>query len=302
MFPRPQPHRAFGILRLAFTLLLATHVFISAWLVATVDGAYTEGKPAPTEAHALVAIDKDQTQIDLRIERATAFFFYTLERDDGASVPVNNSQVGHGASVPVNNSQGGDVADDEGEADNGAQRDWLSFVRNSIKASLVLLVLSELLMLASFRWKHHVRTLVFLFTVVSFALLPVYYAMDLGEGGDNENESTATNTPGANIETVSFVHTNSSTDFQLIWLGIQLEADFSGYDLGLVTPENRTQVAEAVPLNGSADANSFIAFESTFEIQLGENIDALLVLPFMWYLFPAQGVEKIAPPIGGEDE
>ena len=289
MFPRPQPHRAFGILRLAFTLLLATHVFISAWLVATVDGAYTEGKPAPTEAHALVAIDKDQTQIDLRIERATAFFFYTLERDDGASVPVNNSQ-------------GGDVADDEGEADNGAQRDWLSFGRNSIKASLVLLVLSELLMLASFRWKHHVRTLVFLFTIVSFALLPVYYAMDLGEGGDNENESTATNTPGANIETVSFVHTNSSTDFQLIWLGIQLEADFSGYDLGLVTPENRTQVAEAVPLNGSADANSFIAFESTFEIQLGENIDALLVLPFMWYLFPAQGVKKIAPPIGGEDE
>lgn len=289
MFPRPQPHRAFGILRLAFTLLLAAHVFISAWLVATVDGAYTEGKPAPTEAHALVAIDKDQTQIDLRIERATAFFFYTLERDDGASVPVNNSQ-------------GGDVADDEGESDTSAQRDWLSFGRNSIKASLVLLVLSELLMLASFRWKHHVRTLAFLFTVVSFALLPVYYAMDLGEGGDNENESTATNTPGANIETVSFVHTNSSTDFQLIWLGMQLEADFSGYDLGLVIPENRTQVAEAVPLKGSADANSFIAFESTFEIQLGKNIDALLVLPFMWYLFPAQGVKKITPPIGGEDE
>ena len=291
MFPRPKPHPAFGVLRLSITVLLAIHVFISAWLVATVDGAYTEGKPAPTEAHALVAIDKDQTQIDLRIERATSFFFYTLERDDGASVPVNTSQ---------------EVADSDGEdtseADSGEEREWLSFGRNSIKASLVLLVLSELLMLASFRWRHHVRTLAFLFSVISFALLPVYYTLDLGGGGEDENESTATNTPGANIETVSFVHTNASTEFQLIWLGMQLQADFSGYDLGLVAPENRTQVAESIPLNGSADANSFIAFESTFEIQLGKNLDSLLLLPLMWYLFPALSIKKNAPPLHGEDE
>ena len=73
----------------------------------------------------------------------------------------------------------------------------------------------------------------------------------------------------------------------MIWLGIELEADFSGYDLGLVEPENRTTVAAQVPEKGSEDASSFIAFESTFEIQLGKNLDILLVLPAMWYLLPA---------------
>ena len=109
-------------------------------------------------------------------------------------------------------------------------------------------------------------------------------------GGDEEEDSTATNTPGANIETVSFVHTNSSSDFSFIWLGVQLEADFSGYDLGLVEPENRTTVAQQVPPNGSKDSRSFIAFESTFDIQLGKNLDSLLILPFMWYLLPAPSI------------
>ena len=72
----------------------------------------------------------------------------------------------------------------------------------------------------------------------------------------------------------------------MIWLGLQLEAAFSGYDLGLVEPENRTAVAEQVPEEGSEDASSFIAFESTFDIQLGKNIDVLLVLPVMWFLLP----------------
>ena len=75
----------------------------------------------------------------------------------------------------------------------------------------------------------------------------------------------------------------------LTWLGLQLEADFSGYDLGLVEPENRTYVAEHVPEEGSQDASSFIAFESTFDVQLGKNLDSLLVLPVMWYLLPAAG-------------
>ena len=30
-----------------------------------------------------------------------------------------------------------------------------------------------------------------------------------------------------------------------------------------------------------------IAFESTFDVQLGKNLDSLLILPVMWYLLPA---------------
>ena len=294
--PRPSPHRAFGIIRLSVTVLLAIHVFISAWLVATAEGVYTEGKPAPTEAHSLIAIDKDQTIIDVEIKQATAFFFYALERDSDASVPVNDT-------TPPDEAGSGDESEAEDEQGRDEDRAWLSIGRQSIKFGLVFLVLSEVLMLSSFAWRHHVRSLAFLSTLVAFSVVfPACYMLELSGGDDDEEDSTATNTPGANIDTVSFVHTNASSDFSLIWLGVQLEADFSGYDLGLVEPNNRTSVAQQVPANGSKDANSFIAFESTFEIELGKNLNALLLLPFMWYLLPALSIGKNAPTINEEDE
>lgn len=293
MLPRPKARPAFALVRIAVTTLFAVHVFLSAWLVATAEGTYTEGKPAPTSASSLIAIDKDQTAIDVRIERATSFFFYTLERDGGASVPVEQP--------PEQANQTTGEKEEQSESNNGdsasasqEERDWLELGRQTVTASLVMLVLSELLMLVPFRWRHHLRSLAFVFTLVSFSVLfPACYMLELSGGeGDDEGDNTATNTPGANIETVSFVHTKSSSDFRLIWLGVELKADFSGYDLGLVESENRTQVWQEVPEEGSKDAKSFIAFESTFDIQLGKNLDSLLVLPFMWFLLPAASVQK----------
>jgi len=89
----------------------------------------------------------------------------------------------------------------------------------------------------------------------------------------------------------------------LVWLGLQLDAGFSGYDLGLVEEENRTAVAASIPEPGSKDASSYIAFESTFQIQLGQNLDALLILPFLWYVLPAQNLRNpsVADPLGEEE-
>ena len=303
MLPRPQARPAFALIRIAVTTLFAVHVFLSAWLVATAEGTYTEGKPAPTSASSLIAIDKDQTAIDVQIERATSFFFYTLERDGGASVPLEqpseqtNQTTGDEEEQPAPSNVDSSSAPQE-------ERDWLELGRQTVTASLVMLVLSELLMLVAFRWRHHLRSLAFVFTLVSFSVIfPACYMLELSGGGDDdEGDNTATNTPGANIETVSFVHTNSSSDFRLIWLGVELNADFSGYDLGLVESENRTQVWQEVPEEGSQDAKSFIAFESTFNIQLGKNLDSLLVLPFMWFLLPAASFQKSKGPAKTEEE
>ncbi len=289
MLPRPTPHPAFGAVRLAVTAFLAVHVFISAWLVATVEGAYTEGRPAPTEVHSLVAIDKDRTMIDVEIKKATSFFVYTLIRDGDASVPVNESGE---QDAPQSNNESEPASSESTEAEQ--ERAWLDIGRQSVMGALVVLVLSEALMLTKMNWRHHVRTLAFLTTLVAFSVVfPACYMLELGGGGEDEDE-TATNTPGAELETVSFVHTNSSSDVSLVWLGLQLDADYSGYDLGLVEPENRTAVVAAVPEPGSEDASSFIAFESTFQIQLGKNLDSLLVLPLMWYLMPATTGRKPA--------
>ena len=119
--------------------------------------------------------------------------------------------------------------------------------------------------------------------------------LDLGvaESSDSQNDegasTVAENTPGNDLEVAQFAHTTDYADTGLVWLGFQLETGFSGYDLGLVEPENRTSVMESVPENGSEDAKSFIAFEAVFSIQYGKNLDSLFILPIMWFLLPATG-------------
>jgi len=303
VLPRPSPHRAFGVLRLTVTALLAVHVFISAWLVATVEGMYTEGKPAPTEAHSLVAIDKDQTMIDVEIKKATSFFFYTLERDGDAAVPVSDSETTSNGSTSNASSDTTDENGGERDAASSQDREWLELGRQSVTVALVLMVLGEALMLTGLRWRHHLRTLGFLSAILAFAVIfPASYMLELTGGLGDDEDAAASNTPGANLETVTFVHTNASSDASVTWLGLELEADFSGYDLGLVAPENRSAVAEAVPEPGSKDAGSFIAFESSFNVQLGKNLDSLLVLPFMWYLMPALPVGQSTKGFAGDEE
>ena len=293
MLVRPKPHPLFAVVRIGVTVFLAVHVFVSAWLVATVQGAYTEGKPSPAEVHSIVAIDKDQTFVDVEVRNSTRLLLYALARDAGASVPVSPEPADNATEPPdeSNESQEEEKATSSGEQTSTEPRAWLEWGRNSVKLSLVLLVLSELFMLSSFRWRHHVRTLMFLGAILAFSVLfPASYMLELaGDDGDGDDEdTTATNTPGANIETVSFVHTNSSSETRFKWLGVELNAAFSGYDLGLVEPEKRADVAANIPENGSEENESFIAFQSTFNIGLGKNLDSLLVLPVMWFLMPAK--------------
>lgn len=291
--PRPRPFAGAGGVRLAITALLAAHVFISAWLVASVEASYTEGRPAPTEFHSLVAIDNEQTLIDVRIERATAFFLYTLQRDDTARMPVNTT------------GDDGQSQTDSDEDSGGSDRDWLKIGRNWIKVSLVLLVLSELVMMVPWKWRHYLRVFAFAMTLIAFSMFPIAYVASLGggdDGGDNEGEgggSATEGTPGAEIETQSFAHSEENVQIRPIWLGFELQADFSGYDLGLLDEDDRDGVIAEPPAENSTEAKSFVAFESTFNIELGQNLDSLLVLPLMWYFLPATRIKQDEKTYGG---
>ena len=265
MLKRPKPHPALSVLRLSFTGLLLLHVFISAWLVATVDAAYTEGRPAPTEIHSIVAVDKDQTAIDVKMEKATSFVLYSLQRD--RQVETNASDE---------NTEG------DSEVTESSDTDWLGLGRLFVTTSFLLLLIAEFAVWKGFKWARAWRVGAFSLALLAiFILFPTAYVADLG------GQSTAQSSPGFDLENSAFAHPEARSDLNLKWLGMELEASFSGYDLGLVQPENRTNVSQAVPLNGTPDAKSFIAFESTFSIEYGKNLDALFVVPFLWLVFPA---------------
>lgn len=265
MLKRPAPHPALGVLRLAVTVFLALHVFISAWLVATVDATYTEGRPSPTEIHSLVAVDKDRTLIDIEIERATSLMLYSLSRDRGVE-PVNQT-----------------VEDqDESTTQTPSETDWLGLGRAMVVASLLLLVVAEGLVLASVHRASWYRFGSFMLVLLMFFIVfPTTYVMDLGA-----QQSAAQNSPGFDLEDTSFVHVTTASERRFVWLGVELDASFSGYDLGLVAEENRTNVTATPPLEGTSDAKSYIAFESTFAVQYGKNLDAMFVLPLLWLVLP----------------
>lgn len=266
MLKRPAPHPVLGALRLAVTAFLALHVFISAWLVATVDATYTEGRPSPTEIHSLVAVDKDQTLVDIEIERATSLMLYSLSRDRGVE-PVNQT-----------------VEDqDEPTTQTPSETDWLGIGRAMVVGSLLLLVVAEGLVVAGVRRAGWYRFGSFMLVLLMFFIVfPTTYVMDLGA-----QQSAAQNSPGFDLEDSSFVHVTTASERRFVWIGVELDASFSGYDLGLVDAENRTNVTAAPPLEGTSDSKSYIAFESTFAVQYGKNLDAMFVLPLLWLVLPA---------------
>ena len=283
----PSAHPAFAVLRIAVTLLIAVHVFISAWLVATVDAAYTEGRPSPTEIDSIIAIDKDQTLIDVEIERATSLLLYTLSRDD---VVVENQS---NDSTSQNNTQSNDGSQASSDSQS-KNRDWLEIGRSLIQISLVILVLSELSLLSKKKGLSWFRLASFSLVIFAFFIaFPTCYMLDLGlaESSDSQEDegspTVAENTPGNDLEVAQFAHTSDYADTGLVWLGFQLETGFSGYDLGLVEPENRTSVMESVLVkmrNHSLPLKQYFLFNMKFRF---------LYSYIMWFLLPAIGKSEV---------
>ena len=285
---RPPAHPLMGFVRTLFVTLLCVHVFISAWLVATVDAVYTQGRPAPTEVHSLVAVDREQTLVDVRMEKATSFILYNLARD--GSVSASDGNASDGAT--------------EGNEGSEPNRDWLSLGRSAVTWSLVALVLAEVLSLRRTRTTTVLRWMALgaaLFAV--FVAFPASYVASLDGFDDSGNASDAS--PGVELENSAFVHTESSSSFDLTWIGVEVSMAFSGYDLGLVEPENRSNVTLTPPAAGSEDARSFVALESTFSVGFGKNMDTLLLIPLVWWMLPsvrhnASEEKEVAPTPGIE--
>jgi hypothetical protein len=283
------PHSRVGDgVRILGTVLIALHLFLSAWLVIQFEGQYTEGQPAPTKVNALVAIDKEQTLIDVEMENATSFLLYMLFRD--YDEPVNASQQ--------NTTQ--DNSDDETPSseseDEGETIEWLKYGRNATLFSLVFLCVTECLVVAGIRFKGTLRAFALTFALACFlVIMPASYVLDLtgyngggddGDDGEEDDSSLADETFVAQTEQGSFAHRQSSVEHSLLPTGIRFDLSFSGYDLGLVEPENYSSLRNEPPQANDSDADSFVEFQSALDLTYGKNIPYLFFIPLMWIFLP----------------
>ena len=291
---RPHHSRVGDGVRVLGTVLIAVHLFLSAWLVIQFEGQYTEGQPAPTKVKALVAIDKEQTLIDVEMENSTSFLLYMVFRD--YDEPEEPSQ---------NNSDQNDSSNETPQTNNGEQeerREWLQNGRKVTLASLVLICIAECLVLAGIPLRATLRTILFAGMVASFlVVMPATYILDLAgnEDGSNDDEGSDSNDTGgqstiadetfvAQTEQGSMAHEQTEIDTSFLFTGIRFDMSFSGYDLGLVEPENYSAVRDEVPDQNDTDSKSYVEFQSQLDLKYGKNIPSMFLLPLLWYFFPAK--------------
>ena len=288
---RPAPSHVGTAVRGVATILIVIHILMSAWLVVQFDGRYTEGRPSPTNIKAIIAVDDDQTLIDIKMENSTSFVLYMLVRD--YDEPKQN------ATPPSEPSEQSSSSDED-----EPPKDRLNQARLFTKACLSLLVISELVMLFGLRLRATLRGVVWSSVLLCFlVLLPGAYLSDLagGEEGDEEsksssNDSLANETFVAQTEDGAMVHGTSSVDFSLAPLGVHVDMMFNGYDLGLVEKSNQSTVRAEVPAEGSKDASSWVQFESRLTAKAGKNIQSLFILPVLWLAFPAASLRQKTEP------
>ena len=284
---RPHHSRVGDGIRVLGTVLIAVHLFLSAWLVIQFEGQYTEGQPAPTKVKALVAIDKEQTLIDVEMENSTSFLLYMVFRDyDEPEEPTQNNSDQNDSSTnsPQTNSD---------EQEETIQ--WLENGRKATLASLVLVCIAECLVLAGMPLRATLRAILFTGMVASFlVVMPATYVLDLAgnedDSDDDEGEQStiADETFVAQTEQGSMAHEQTKIDNSLLLTGIRFNMMFSGYDLGLVEPENYSAVRDEVPDQNDTDAKSYVEFQSQLDLKYGKNIPSMFLLPLLWYFFPAK--------------
>jgi hypothetical protein len=283
--------------RLSFTIIVVIHVLISAWLVVDFEGQYTEGKPAPTNVNALIAVDNEKTLIDVEMENSTSFILYMLFRDY-SEPEVESNQTENESNNP---SPEPEESSEKKTSSDAESVEWLKIGRNVVFITMILLVISEILVIIGIPFRATLRVVLWVSLVAAFAIvIPSTYVLDLvGDGEDKEDEedegvgdSLSQETFVQSTETGSMAHEDNSFDSNLIFWGIQFDMMFSGYDLGLVESENYSAVREQPPDENSTDAESFVKFESNLKLKYGKNIPSVLLIPLAWFILPAKPKDK----------
>lgn len=296
---RPSPSLAGSVIRGAATVLIVIHIMMSAWLVVQFDGRYTEGRPSPTNIKALVAVDDEQTLIDVKMENSTSFVMYMLTRD---------------YEEPPSNETSTDQPDSSSSTDSGESEERLSQARLFTKACLMLMILAELAMLLGLRFRGTLRGVSWAAVLLCFlVVLPGAYLSDLTGGVGSEDSDERKNTSNndlanetfvAQTEEGSMVHGTSDIKLSLAPLGVHIDMMFNGYDLGLVEKANQSAVRAEAPEPDSKDASSWVQFESRLTAKAGKNIQSLFILPVLWLVFPAMSLKKedSSSEVAGDEE
>ncbi len=257
--PRIDNNKPFHILIVGLFLLAAWN---STWFEITASGTYTEGLEREPTIRTEYIIDNSQETFELSIENSTPLLLYWLQREDVSPGPANQE--------PTDSEPSSQDSPDRSDPCSGSclnqTRGWVGAVMVSLFASLCLSLYRPSRLASA-----AVPTIWLIGTVVILAALPLSIAADFGISDEGEESSTGgfdTNTQ----ETVSvdqFAHFEADSSIGISFDGISFYYQSLGFDLGLISEDERQQVIDSAPAEDEPGYESLIGFNGKMTVGPG---------------------------------
>jgi hypothetical protein len=237
-----------------FIAILCFSTLSVSWLELSGSTEFTSGKPERSELIVEIEVDAEMETQSIRIEKATPFVVWMLVRD---SVEEDSG-----------------VSDEEAVEESDENPSNLDNIRSLTILTMFVGALGA--GISSIRGGIRMRWILSLWMAGMLLIVvgvPLAWMTDMGNTlDDGLPEDQGPNESGA------FVHVNSETHSEVVFIGVEFHFDGDGWDLGMIDEENRSAAIEEPPdsENGSHDAH--IGWDGEISLRYGDALTIWLLV------------------------
>ncbi len=252
-------NRKVGAAWFLIAILCFSTLFVS-WLELTGSTEFTSGKPERSELIVEIEIDSKMETQEIRLEKATPFVLWMIVRDS-----------------VENETSGAEPSEEETDAgtNNDAEEGVSTIERMQSLTNLTVSLVGFIALLSSLQGRIRMRWVFSVWTVglLLFICLPLTWMTSLGQTLD----SGLPDDQGPN-DSEAFVHVNSETDFEIVFIGLEFHFEGDGWDLGMIDEENRNATIEEPPEDENGTHDAHIGWDGEISLRYGDALTVWLIV------------------------
>ena len=229
------------------------------WLEMTGSTEFTAGKPERSELIVAIEVDSNTETQEIRIEQATPFVLWMMVRDS----------VGNESTEPEQTEQ--ETGNEEAIEENG--KTSLDKVREAISITVSVLFFISILSVMQCRIRMRWLLSLWMVGLLLFISLPVSWMGDMGQTLD----SGLPEEQGPD-EQEAFVHVNSDTHFEVVYIGVKFHFQGDGWDLGMIDEEERNATIAEPPEDENGTHDAHIGWDGEISLRYGKAISTWLAV------------------------
>ena len=248
-----------GVARIIIVAILLSSAYNSVWLDVTGKGVYTEGLQREPTIWVNYTVDATEETISTEITNSTPLLQYWNSREE---LPKEEKQ---------------------GQADSGGcNNQCLDDARVIYQFLMYLTILLEIA--SAMNRKKIFRSISILSVSIGILsiliLIPIAAVSDFGLEGSEKSGGGFTTGESDAANTNDFVYYQSNTEIYVSTDGLTLEFKSEGFDLALMSEEERELAQEERPQSN----DSWIEFEGKITANSSSTAIYWLLVPFTWYV------------------